>query len=461
MDAGDRVRDRDHVDPGGGLEAAAARELVVARLDRGAGVSVVPVLLDQELPCARRGRRPSDPQGQLVGLGAAADEVEDVEVVRELRSQALRVPVEPLVQVARVGVEQPHLALARGDHPRVAVPHMRHVVDRVQERPSLGVEEGRPLAADDLQRSRLVVDGHGPAEGRAALDVKRVRVCLPGVAGVQSEQRRGVGTQAGPGAAPRRGRHAGEVAGPVEPVEDDLEVQVGRPAAVDRFGAEAAHVVAGTKDDAGVKPPEDLLVQVPVQGEEGAPALTLVLEDDGGPVVQWGRVALDAEDLRGERCEDVRPLRREEVDAEVDGSRLWPVLAGLGEGLRAVQQPGLVVVPDRRRGTPRDPPRLQVGGPRRERPLSTPLDGEGAIQREVHARRVPQWAPENRREGLSPGPALEGRGAGDGGDPGGVAEHRGGEGGVDQVERLEGAPGGRGADLVVVVLTPVFGRSLR
>ncbi len=461
MEAADRVGDRDHVDPGGGLEAAATRELVVAGRNRGAGVPVVSVLLDQQLPCARRGRGTGDPQGQLVGLGAAADEVEDVEVAGELRPQALRVAVEPLVQVARVRVEQPHLALARGDHPRVAVSHMRHVVDRVQERPSLGVEEGRPLAADDLQRSRFVVNGHGPAEGRAALDVERPRVGLPGVARVQAEQGCGVRAQAGPGAAPGRGGHAGEVAGSPEAVEDDLEVEVGRPAAVHVLGPKAAHGVAWTEGLTRLEAREDLLVQVPIEGEEGALLLTLVLEDDGGPVVQRGRVALDAEDLRGERREDVGPLRREEVDAEVHRPRFGPVFSVLGEGLRAVQQPGLVVVTDRRGGTARGAARLQVGGPRRERPLSTSVDGEGAVEGEVHARGVSQRAPEDGGEGLSPGPALEDRGAGDGGDPGGVAEHRGGEGGVDQVERLEGAPGGRGADLVVVVLTPMFGRSLR
>ena len=55
-------------------------------------------------------------------------------------------------QIARIGIEQRHLVGGGLDHPRMAVAHVRHIVDAIEIRAAAGIVEILPPAADDVQR---------------------------------------------------------------------------------------------------------------------------------------------------------------------------------------------------------------------------------------------------------------------------------------------------------------------
>ena len=219
------------MDPG--RPSAPTRPVVLVRadVDQRLGVAVVAVLQADEV--GRAGRGADQPQRELVGLAAGVHEEADVEPVREGRDDALGVRQDGVVQVAGVGVEHRHLPRAGGDHARVRVPHVGHVVDRVQVGPALVVVQPRPDAAHDPQR---VLVGQAQARGQPAPPVgqgvrerahrRRHRV------GGQSQQRAGVGRQAQPERALRRFPDTGVVVAAVEQVDDHLHVHVRRPVPV-------------------------------------------------------------------------------------------------------------------------------------------------------------------------------------------------------------------------------------
>ncbi len=94
-------------------------------------------------------------QRELVRLAARADEVADAQRLRQGRAQALGVARQRVVQVAGVGVEDRHLALAGAHDARVGVADMRHVVDAVEIGPPVHIEELLAVAADDLERAAI------------------------------------------------------------------------------------------------------------------------------------------------------------------------------------------------------------------------------------------------------------------------------------------------------------------
>ena len=89
---------------------------------------------------------------QVVGLGARAHEHDAVELVRHGGQQILRVIQDVLMHVARVGVQQLHLARDGLGDRRVAVAHGRDVVVHVQILGAVGVEQTRAAAAHQMQR---------------------------------------------------------------------------------------------------------------------------------------------------------------------------------------------------------------------------------------------------------------------------------------------------------------------
>ncbi len=56
------------------------------------------------------------------------------------------------MQVASIGIQPRHLGLAGLDHLRMAVAHMRHIIDRVQVSPPGLVIEVLHVAPDNLER---------------------------------------------------------------------------------------------------------------------------------------------------------------------------------------------------------------------------------------------------------------------------------------------------------------------
>jgi hypothetical protein len=107
-------------------------------------------------------------QRQVVGFAARVDEKEDAERRGQRGSQPAGIVVDGVVQVAGVGVEHRHLALAGGDHGRVTVPDMGDVVDSVEVSPPLCVVEVLPEPPHHLDRL-TVGDAEVAPDARAAL----------------------------------------------------------------------------------------------------------------------------------------------------------------------------------------------------------------------------------------------------------------------------------------------------
>ena len=136
-------------------------ELVRTDLDQPRRVPVVCALHDDHVPTTGGGTR--QPQGKLVRLAPGADEEADLEIPGHRFREAPCVLDQVVVQVPGVRVEGRHLAGGRVHHPGVAVPDVADVVDAIQVRASLFIEEILPLAADDLERLP-VRDAQRPTE---------------------------------------------------------------------------------------------------------------------------------------------------------------------------------------------------------------------------------------------------------------------------------------------------------
>src|SRR5258708_18539969 len=93
-------------------------------------VTVIGVLQHNDILAV--GMRPSKPQRQFIGLTAGIYEVADAQRFREESCQALRIAVDVVMQIARVGVEECKLLLRCLDDARMAVPDERHVVVHVE-----------------------------------------------------------------------------------------------------------------------------------------------------------------------------------------------------------------------------------------------------------------------------------------------------------------------------------------
>ena len=230
---------------GGRPLSAGPVELVGADVDERLRVAVVGAVDDDDRRAGPSGA--GQPQRELVGLAARADEEADRERLGQRRREPLRVAHDRGVEVARVGVQDRHLPLPGRDDARVRVADVGDVVDHVEERPArLVVEEGA-RAAHDLERR---AGRRARATGRAGAGARRgcgrassagARNGQPGTpqdeVGVRARARATTARSLAaptPGKSPSRSEH----------VRDDLEVDVGRPVAVAGRRADRADALA-------------------------------------------------------------------------------------------------------------------------------------------------------------------------------------------------------------------------
>ncbi|MNO93930.1 hypothetical protein D3C76_855380 [compost metagenome] len=100
---------------------------------------------------------PGQADGQVVGLGAAVDQKHPVEAFRRQFEQAFGKLGDGGVMEARVGVEQRPLPRRLGHHAWVAMAKHGNVVEHVQVRTALHVDQVIAPAAFDMRRLRVVV----------------------------------------------------------------------------------------------------------------------------------------------------------------------------------------------------------------------------------------------------------------------------------------------------------------
>ena len=332
------------------------------------------------------------PQRQVVRLAAGADQEHPLERRRQQLHQPLGEARHALVQESRVGVQQAQRPRRGGGHGRVAVAEHGHVVDHVQVRPPVGVEQAVAPAPHDLRWVavvQLLCGGHRlPAQVEQPVALGR----RPGR--VDADQRRGIRAQPEPGIAQRRRRPPRQLG---ERLQRQLQVQVRqRPPA---GGGDRAQRVSG-RNHAHPGRRVDPLEQQP----ERLPSRQLGAHGDG--------VAAGGNDLARDRAAHRLARLGEHVDAQMHRLRL-----GRGRVAASVQA-RLAVATDRQRA--------RLGRHRRAHAL-------GAAATRRGRRRQPSL--DRSQTARARPPASIG---GTGRDPGQMPAKRGGASGAAPVRRRPG-----------------------
>ena len=146
--------------------------------------------------------RPRQSQRQFVRLAAGVHKKTDPQWFWQPLYQPLGVAIHVVVQIARVGVEQRELLLRRSHNARMAVPHQRHVVVRVEIRPPRIIVEIVHPAAHDFQGA-LVGNAEIFSQKSAPLFERVLKTCLASRESVlgNPEQKIRIGRKAGPHSA--------------------------------------------------------------------------------------------------------------------------------------------------------------------------------------------------------------------------------------------------------------------
>ena len=206
-------------------------EFVRTDIDERVGMPVVSVLEHNNIFAA--GVRAGDTQREFVGFAARIYEVADAQRRRKKRSEPLGVTIGVVVQIACVGVEDGYLVLHSANYPRMRVTDERNVIVDVQKSATGVIEKILPPAANDFQWM-AVRDAEIFAQQRAAC---RERLVKRGsgrwkMAGGNAEDEVGIGRKAEPDRTLGGEGHAGKIGGAIEKVENNLKMQMRRPAAI-------------------------------------------------------------------------------------------------------------------------------------------------------------------------------------------------------------------------------------
>ena len=108
-------------------------------------------------------------QRQVVRLATGVDEEDHAERVGEQGNEAAGVFDDRRMQVSGVGVQDAGLFAQRRDDTGMAVPDMRHVVDKVEVAAPVVGDQLRPLPGDDPQRLGVAQRERGGQVGTAVV----------------------------------------------------------------------------------------------------------------------------------------------------------------------------------------------------------------------------------------------------------------------------------------------------
>ncbi|GBF31601.1 hypothetical protein MnTg04_01562 [bacterium MnTg04] len=299
---------------------ARAIELVWAHLDQACGIAVIGMIENQQ--SAAPGRRARQPDRQLVCFAAAGNQVTDLERVRQQCRDSLRVFEDQRVQVAGVGIKPRHLPVDRLNHPRVTVTDMADVVDQVEPGAVSEVVEKLTAPARNQQRFFITEAESAAKQFVPAFCQRRARIVLGGI-DRQIEAKHQVWVYAQTPPVPGFGwtRNAGEVPLVIEHVGHDLEMQVRRPVAVARVGADPPYSLPSADLLSRLQAIQRGRAQVAVQGKELL-AIGIVLQDNRGSVIEIASVVGDTQDLAIQRRHDRRIGRCEQVQTQMKAARL-------------------------------------------------------------------------------------------------------------------------------------------
>ena len=141
------------MNPGRTAFAAWAIELVRAEIDHRAGVAVISRVDDDH--CIPTGVRSGQTQRQFVRFAAAVNQVHHAQRFRQGRCQPLGVLNQVFMKITSIRIENRHLFCGGAYYQRMAVSHMRHVINAIQIVSTASIIKILTRATDDMQR-RLV-----------------------------------------------------------------------------------------------------------------------------------------------------------------------------------------------------------------------------------------------------------------------------------------------------------------
>jgi hypothetical protein len=303
---------------------------------------MIGVLKDEDIFAA--GVCASESEGEFVGLGAGVDEIADAERRGEQRGEALRVAVGIVVEIASIGVEDGDLVLHRVNHTRMRVTHEGNVIVDVQESAAGVIEQILTPATNDFERVSVgdseIFSEEGAARGESFVERGRG---LRKIGSGNAEDEIGIGRKTQPDGTLGGKGNTGKIGGAIEKVENDLEMEMRRPAAIFSGVANVREDFAAGDALAGLERGESSSGKVAVEREEFDGGSRRVMKDDDGTVVEWRVIVRERMNCGIERGGNGSTGFGEKIDAEMDGAALGEGIRLVAEQWRGVQGAGFVV----------------------------------------------------------------------------------------------------------------------
>ena len=225
------IGDGRDMDPRLAPASAETAELMRADIDESAGVAVIGVLEDNDVFAAGVSAR--EAKSEFVGFAARVQEITNFERRRQKHGKTLGVFEYVVVEIASVGVEQRQLFLGGSDDARMRMANKGDVVVHVEISAAGFVVEVLTPAPNNF---KWVVVGNAEIGTEKFLAAReggfrrnfRGRKTLGG----NAENEIGIRGNTGENIALRGESHTGKIGGLIERIQNDLEMEMGSPAAV-------------------------------------------------------------------------------------------------------------------------------------------------------------------------------------------------------------------------------------
>ena len=339
------VGDRSDVDPGLLAASAGPIEFVRADVDERVGVAVVSVFEDEDIVAA--GVCASNAQSEFVGFAAGIDEVADAERRGKKSREALGVTIGVVVEIARVGVQDSELVLHSANDARMRVTDEGNIVVDIEERAAGVVEEILFPAANDFQRMAVgdaeISAEEGAASGKGSVERRSGRRKM---AGRNAYDEIGIGRQTEPDGALGGESYTGKIRGTIEKVENDLKMNMRRPAAIFPGVADVSKNLATGDVLANFQRRKRSGGEMAVKSEEVEAGGRGVAKYDDGAVIERRGIVCQRVDRGVERGGNGIAGCDEQIEAEMNGAALSEWIAGVAEHRRGVERTRFVVTAD-------------------------------------------------------------------------------------------------------------------
>src|SRR6266481_1464687 len=296
---------------------------------------------DDVFPARMRARQA---QSQLIGLAAGVHKKTHAQRLGKQPRQPLGVTVDVVVKIARVGVKQRELRLRRLHHTRVAVPDERHVIVNVEIRsPRIVIQILHP-PANDFQRALIRDAEVFPKQGAPCGKwLPESRFFGRKAIGRNSEQEIWSRRETRPYGTLRSSSNTWKIGPQLEQIENDLKMNVWRPAPVFLCRSDAREWLTSRNALARFQANERIFGEMPVQREEFPAIAGFMPQDDQRSIVLRSGIIRDDVDHAIQRRDERSARLNKKVHAEVNGAPFVRGIAARAERWRSVKQSRFVV----------------------------------------------------------------------------------------------------------------------